>query len=166
MESTVPDDTDNRPSKLTDADRRRAQLGLPIQRRAPRRPFQVAPQPVTTSPVPQAPQAYQTGSGPAGFGSGGESMAGRVPGAQRKPEYAAGLPSPGSVLGVSDTDTTNQYPGSLGFPANKPAGMGRPGSADLLSASFNPGLYAGGGAGVAESTASPDPQPGKRKRRS
>ena len=157
-----PDDSDNRPSKLSDADRRRAQLGLPTR---DERPVTLPSGSPTGNNLtgPSGP-GLPAGGGPAGFG--GESVAGSVSGSERKPEYAAGLPSPGSVLGVSDTDTTNQYPGSLGFPANKPAGMGRPGSADLLSASFNPGLYAGGGAGVAESTASPDPQPGKRKRRS
>ena len=49
------------------------------------------------------------GSGPAGFGGNtggaGQSVAGGVPGAQRKSEYKQPLPGPGSVLGLSDSDT-------------------------------------------------------------
>ena len=150
-----PDDTDNRPSKLTDADRRRAQLGLPIR---DERPVELpGGTPGTSGGAPSAP-GLPDGSGPAGFGSGGESMAGRVPGAQRKPEYATGLPSPGTVLGLSDADTPGQYPGSMGFP-------GTYGSPDLRAPSFNPGLFGPGGTGAPTSAAGPDSQSGPKPRR-
>ena len=118
---------------LSDADRRRAELGLPTRDERP----VTLPDGTTGGPGGSAPGTgnLPAGGGPAGFGR--ESMAGGVPGAEREPEFASGLPSPGTVLGLSDADTPGQYPGSMGFPA----GMGKPGDADLLTASFNPSLY-------------------------
>ena len=92
--------------------------------------------------MPQAPVTSPASSGPAGFGQ--QSVAGSIPGAQRKPEFAASVPSPGTILGVSNTNTSGQYPGSAGFSAPG-SGMGKPGDADLRSPSFNPNLFGPGG---------------------
>lgn len=129
------DDSDNRPSILSDADRRRAKLGLPVRDQRPVELPGSTPGTGSTSGAPGLPD----GSGPAGFGSGGQSMAGGVPGTKRKPEYAASVPGPGVVLGVSDANTPGQYPGSVGFTGDT-SGMGKPGDADLRTPSFNPGL--------------------------
>ena len=152
-----PDDAGNRASTLSDADRRRAKLGLPIR---DERPVTLAADAGNVGPGPSGP-GLPTGGGPAGFG--GESMAGSVSGSQRKPEYAAGIPSPGTVLGLSDTDASGQYPGGLGFPSS--AGMGQPGSADLYAASFNPGLYNGGSGAAATTAAGPDSATSTTRRR-
>ena len=146
--------TDVRP--LSDADRRRAELGLPTRDERP----VTLPDGSTANDGSTGPSGpgLPAGGGPAGFGS--QSMAGRIPGAERKPEFATGIPSPGTVLGLSDPDTSGQYPGGLGFPTS----VGQPGAADLLSASFNPGLYAGGSASPTTTAAGPDSQPSKRKR--
>jgi len=150
-----PDDSSNSPSALSDADRKRAKLGLPIR---DERPIEL-PNGTTGSggSSPAAP-GLPSGSGPAGFGTSSESMAGRVPGAERQPEYAASVPSPGTVLGLSDTDTTGQYPGSMGFP-------GTYGSPDLRAPSFNPGLFGPRGPGAATSAAGPDSQSSPKPRR-
>ncbi|MEK9639407.1 MAG: hypothetical protein VW299_01545 [Alphaproteobacteria bacterium] len=151
-----PDDSDNRPSKLSDADRKRAQLGLPVR---DERPVELpSGTPGSGGSASASAPGLPDGSGPAGFGGSGESMAGSVPGSQRKPEYASGIPSPGTVLGLSDTNTAGQYPGSMGFP-------GVYGSPDLRAPSFNPGLFGPGSAGAAATTASPNSQPGSKPRR-
>ena len=134
------DDSTVRARKLSDADRKRARLGLPIRDEQPvELPGSSAGNAPGTGNLP-------TGSGPAGFGSGSgqQSMAGSIPGTIRKPEFAASVPSPGTVLGVSNTNTTGQYPGSAGFSAPG-SGMGKPGDADLRSPSFNPNLFGPGG---------------------
>ena len=133
------DDSTVRARKLSDADRKRARLGLPIRDEQPvELPGSSAGNAPGTGNLP-------TGSGPAGFGSGSgqQSMAGSIPGTIRKPEFAASIPSPGTVLGVSNTNASGQYPGSAGFTA--PGGMGKPGDADLRSPSFNPNLFGPGG---------------------
>ena len=155
-----PDDSDTRASVLSDADRKRAQLGLPTRDERP-----VALPGATDGSRPgNAPggtvgpsgPGLPAGGGPAGFG--GEPMAGRVPGAERKPEYAASVPGPGTVLGVSDTNPASQYTGELGFAT---------GDADLRSPSFNPRLFGPGGQGATGSAAKPDSKPStKRKRKS
>ncbi|MFZ8904757.1 MAG: hypothetical protein ACO20I_12550 [bacterium] len=150
------DDSDNRPGKLSDADRQRAKLGLPTR---DQRPVEL-PTGTPGSPGPGLP----SGSGPAGFGSSGQSMAGGVSSAERKPEYAASVPGPGVILGLSDTDATNQYPGSVGFTGDT-SGMGKPGDADLFSASFNPSLFGGGSAGSAKPSAESNSKPGSKSRR-
>jgi len=146
-----PDDSTNSPRALSDADRKRAQLGLPVRNE---RPIELPSGTSDGSGQPAAP-GLPDGSGPAGFGNSSESMAGRVPSPQRQPEYASSVPGPGTVLGLSDTDTTSQYPGSLGFP-------GTYGSPDLRAPSFNPGLFGPGSASTAATTASPDTQPGSK----
>ena len=156
-----PDDSGTRASTLSDADRKRAQLGLPTR---DERPVALpsssdgtgAGNASGTGVRPSGP-GLPAGGGPAGFG--GQSVAGRVPGAERKPEYASSVPGPGTILGVSDTNPASQYTGQLEFPA---------GDADLRSASFNPGLYGPGSQRSAGSaaTANPKPGPAKRKRKS
>ena len=142
-----PNSGDDAASKLSDADRKRADIGLPTRDERPvRLPGGSGP-----TGANSAGAGLPANSGPAGFGSGGESLAAGVPGAERKPEYAAAVPGPGVVLGLSDTDATGQYPGSLGLTGTGTGSAPIPGSPDLQSASFNPGLYGAttpsGGAG-------------------
>ena len=132
-----PNSGDDAASKLSDADRKRADVGLPTRDERPvRLPGGSGP-----TGANSAGAGLPANSGPAGFGSGGESLAAGVPGAERKPEYAAAVPGPGVVLGLSDTDATGQYPGSLGLTGTGTGSAPIPGSPDLQSASFNPGLY-------------------------
>ena len=137
----LPSSSDDSPSTLSDADRRRANLGLPV------RDVRTINIPgVTdngTSPAAGMGTPSAPGPGPAGFGSGtlsGQSMAAGVPGAQRKPEYSQSLPDPGTVLGLpDDANASSQYPGAMGF---------TPGAADLRAPSFNPSLRPDTGSGV------------------
>ena len=131
--SYKPTDTGPSISALSDADERRAALGLPVRDE----PAVDLPG-ISNDPGATAAPGLPSGSGPAGFGSTGESMAGSVPGAQRKFEYKQPLPSPGSVLGLSNTDTSGPSTSKLGF--SSPANVGTYGSPDLQSPSFNPGL--------------------------
>ena len=118
------------PSTLSDADQLRAERGQPTRDEpAPSLPGLSGPGSANASSGPFGP-------GPAGFGSSGQSVAGSVSGSQRIPEYKQPVPSPGSVLGLPDTDTSSTYTGQLPITAN-------PGSPDLQSPSFNPGLSAG-----------------------
>ena len=130
------DDSTVRARKLSDADRKRARLGLPIRDEQP------VELPGSGSGDAPGTGNLPAGSGPAGFGQ--QSVAGSIPGSQRKPEFAASVPGPGTVLGVSDANASGQYPGSAGFSAPSP-GMGLPGAADLRSPSFNPNLFGPGG---------------------
>ena len=134
-----PSSDDTTPGELSDADRRRASLGLPIR---DERPINLAG--VTDDGTnsgsglgESGTPGLQPGTGPAGFGSGpigGESMAGSVPGSFRQPEYVIPLPDPGSVLSTGDADTSSKYPNAMGFTAVS-------GAADLQSPSFNPNLF-------------------------
>ena len=114
-----PSSSSSAPSRLSDADRIRSERGLPTR----------------DDPKPNLPGVTNDGAGsgnaagnlpaaggPAGFGgqpgggaAGGQSMAGGVSGAQRKFEYKQPIPSPGSVLGLSDTNASSQYTSQLGF---------------------------------------------------
>ena len=115
-----PSSSNSAPDRLSDADRIRSERGLPTR----------------DEPKPNLPGVTDDGTGsgyaagnlpaaggPAGFGgqsragagAPGQSVAGSVPGAQRKFEYKQPIPSPGSVLGLPNTDPTNQYTGQLGF---------------------------------------------------
>ena len=158
------DDTDNRPSTLSDADRKRSQLGLPTRDERtvtlPGATDGSGPGNAPTGSTGTAP-GLPAGGGPAGFGSDyytsrSQSMAAGVPGSERKPEYAASIPGPGTVLGVSDTDPTSQYPGRMEFTT---------GNADLQSASFNPGLYGPGSANTAKPAAGTDRKPKPKRKR-
>jgi hypothetical protein len=139
-----PSDDDRRPSKLSDADRKRAQLGLPTR---DARPVELPGSGSNAATQSGAAPGLPSSSGPAGFGSSGQSVAGGVSGTQRKPEYAASLPGPGTVLGLSDANSSGQYPGQLGLDA--PSSLGPSGAADLRSPTFNPGLFGGGAAAAA-----------------
>ena len=138
-----PDSADKRPPSLSPADVRRAASGQPVRE-----------QPRTTIPGisgPGAPDASGsglpgTGPGPAGFGSGDQSMAAGVPGAQRKFEYKQPLPGPGITLGLpSDANTPGGSSNQLAF-SSPGSSAASPvfGAADLRSPSFNPGLNAAG----------------------
>jgi hypothetical protein len=135
--SYKPSDSSTAPDKLSDADERRIRLGIPIRdESAPSLAGLSGPgsSPGTTIPGTNLPAA----GGPASFGTPGQSMAGGVPGAQRKFEYKQPLPNPGSVLGLPDTDASGFSTSQLGF--NSPSNVGSFGAADLQSPSFNPGL--------------------------
>ena len=146
-----PSSSDTDVAELSDADKRRSAIGRPVR-----------DEPTTQLPgITDGPGSG--GVGPAGFGSGGQPMAGGVSGAERKLEYKQPLPGPGSVLGVSDADTSSQYPGAMGFSAPNPAASPVFGSGDLQSPSFNPNLL-GIGSNQPAATASRKPS-AKRTRR-
>ena len=146
-----PSSSDTDVAELSDADKRRSAIGRPVR-----------DEPTTQLPgITDGPGSG--GVGPAGFGSGGQPVAGGVSGAERKLEYKQPLPGPGSVLGVSDTDTSSQYPGAMGFSAPNPAASPVFGSGDLQSPSFNPNLL-GIGSNQPAATASRKPS-AKRTRR-
>ena len=153
-----PSSSDTDPSTLSDADRRRSELGLPV--RDERTITLPGIDGTSTDLGESGAPGLSPGTGPAGFGSGplsGQSMAGGIPGAQRKPEYAQSLPDPGSILSAADPDASGKYPSQLGLTGGaSAAGMGPSGGADLRAPSFNPSLL---GAGTA---AGSKPRP-KRK---
>ena len=129
-----PDSAGSTPDVLSDADQLRAQRGTPIR-----------DEPTTSLPGITGPGSPSgsglpgTGPGAAGFGSGGESMATGVSGAQRKPEYKQPIPGPGITLSVpSDANTPGSNTTQLGF-------NGTLGSPDLQSPTFNPELLGIGG---------------------
>ena len=141
MEPTSQAASDSTPGELSAADRRRAELGLPIRDERPINIPGVADD-GTSGLGESGTPGLTPGTGPAGFGggSGGESMAGGIPSPIRKPEYVVSLPDPGTVLGTGDANVSDQYPGAMGF--SSPSSVGPTGSADLLSPSFNPNLRA------------------------
>ena len=135
--SYKPSDSGPTPDKLSDADERRSRIGIPVRdESAPTIPglSNTGLGTGTTIPGTNLPAS----GGPASFGTTGQSMAGGVPGAQRKLEYKQPLPNPGSVLGIPDTNASGFSTSQLGF--NSPSNVGSFGAADLQSPSFNPGL--------------------------
>ena len=142
-------------STLSDADLRRAADGRPI------RDERTISIPGITDD-PNAPSTPGVGPGSAGFGPGGQSMAGGVPGAQREFEYKQPLPGPGSVLGVPDANASTGYPGSVGFGSPNPAASPVFGAGDLQSPSFNPSLQPERGASPAPTASR---KPAKRSRK-
>ena len=145
-----PSSSDTDVAELSDADKRRSAIGRPVR-----------DEPTTQLPgITDGPGSG--GVGPAGFGSGGQPVAGGVSGAERKLEYKQPLPGPGSVLGVSDTDTSSQYPGAMGFSAPNPAASPVFGSGDLQSPSFNPNLL---GIGSNQSAAAASRKPSAKRTR-
>ena len=141
-----PSSSDPGISTLSDADKRRAAAGQPVRDELTIDIPGISPNSTPGSGLPG------TGPGPAGFNSGSEqSMAGGVPGAQRKFEYKQPLPGPGSVLGIPDADTSSQYPGPVGFGSPNPAASPVFGSGDLQSPSFNPSLQPERGTSAAQS---------------
>ena len=159
-----PSSSSDTPDVITDADRRRSLLGLPIRDERPITLPGIGPDTGTGLGESGTP-GLQPGTGPAGFGSGpisGESMAGSVPGTIRKPEYATSLPNPGTILSTGDANASGQYPGAVGF--NSATTMGPIGSPDLQSASFNPGLFGATGRAAAADAAGGAKSARKRKR--
>ena len=138
-----PSSSDDNVPELSDADKRRSAIGRPVR-----------DEPTTSIPGITdngAPGSGLPGSGPgsAGFGSGGQSMAGGVPGVERKLEYKQPIPGPGAVLGIPNADPTGQSASQLGFGAPNPGASPVFGSPDLQSGSFNPGLLGQRGPGPA-----------------
>ena len=148
--------SDDTISTLSDADKRRSAIGRPV------RDEPTTSIPGITGPGPTGSGLPGTGPGSAGFGgSGGESMAGRVPGAQRLLEYKQPVPGPGVTLGIpGDTNASGQYPGSVGFGQPNPGVSPVFGSGDLQSPSFNPGLLGQRGPGAAPTTGR---KPGRKR---
>ena len=150
--SYKPTDSSTSPSKLSDADKRRSELGLPTRDERP------ANLPGLNGPTNNnsAGTNLPNGGGPAGFGAPGgspfgQSMAGGVPGTQRQLEYKQPLPSPGTVLGLSNADASGPSTSQLGF--NSPSNVGAFGAPDLQSPSFNPSVYGSGTNAGANATA-------------
>ena len=144
-----PDSAGSTPDVLSDADQLRAQRGVPIR-----------DEPTTSLPGVTGPGSPSnaglpgTGPGAAGFGSGGESMATGVSGAQRKPEYKQPIPGPGITLSVpSDANTPGSNSTQLGF-------NGSLGSPDLQSPTFNPGLL-----GIGSEPAGASSRPARSRKR-
>jgi hypothetical protein len=139
-----PNDDGNAVPTLSDADRRRAAIGRPVREQP--RPSLAGLEPGTSTGSGTGPGGVPASGGPAGFGGpgagpAGQSMAGGVPGAERISEYKQPLPSPGSILGLPDTNTATNYSSQLGFNSATAASASPVfGAADLQSPSFNPGL--------------------------
>ena len=110
MEVTSQADTGPSISALSDADERRAALGLPIRDE----PAVDLPG-ISGSPGSTTNSVPGTGPGAAGFSTPGQSVAGGVPGAQRKLEYKQPLPSPGSILGLSNADSAGTFNKQVGL---------------------------------------------------
>ena len=142
------------PDKLSDADERRASIGLST--RDEPAPSLAGLSNTGTNSAVSSSNVPGTGPGAANFGTTGQPVAGSVPGAQRKLEYRQPLPSPGSVLGIPDSDVSGLSAGKLGF--NSPSNVGTFGSPDIQSPSFNPGLLNRPG-----TNARPKPSSGKRR---
>jgi hypothetical protein len=153
--SYKPTDAGPVPDKLSDADERRSRNGLPI-RDEPTPNIAGLSGPGTDPNTNSAGPGLPSGSGPAGFGTAGQSMAGGVPGAIRQLEYRQPLPGPGSTLGLPDTDASGFSTSQLGF--NSPSNVGAFGAADLQSPSFNPSLF-----NAAGPNAGSKPAGGKRR---
>ena len=112
-----PNSDEPGPTTLSDADRERSRRGdEPRDIRRYQLPG-VGPLQPGSGTGPTSPN-LPANSGPAGFGSGGESLAGGVSGAQRVPEYSQPIPAPGSQLSVSDNpNSAGGYPGISGLRA-------------------------------------------------
>jgi len=142
------------PSTLSDADRVRSAIGRPI--RDERGVTLPGVGSGTTGNV--LPGNVPSAGGPAGFG---EPMADGVSGTERKSEYQQSIPSPGSILGLSDANTPGNYASKLGF-------TGTFGSPDIRSPSFNPGTAVQqtnsvGSAGTPAQTANRRRRPGRQQ---
>ena len=144
-----PDSAGFSPDVLSDADQLRASRGTPIR-----------DEPTTDLPGINGPGSPSgsglpgVGPGSAGFGSGGESMAAGVSGAQRKPEYKQPIPGPGITLSVpSDANAPGSNTAQLGF-------NGSLGSPDLQSPTFNPELL-----GIGSEPAGAASRPARRRKR-
>ena len=143
-----PDSASSSPDVLSNADKLRAQRGIPVR-----------DEPTTSLPGITGPGSPSgsgipgTGPGAAGFGTDGQSMAAGVPGAQRKPEFQQPIPGPGVTLSIpDDANTPGSNTAQLGF-------NGTLGSPDLQSPTFNPELLGIG----SQPAAGPGPGPSQRR---
>ncbi len=119
-----PSSGDSAPDKLSNADKRRSELGLPTR---------------DERPVDLPGIGPSTGLPTAGVdNSSRESVAGSISGAERQYEHTQPIPSPGSVLGLPDTNTTGQSSGFMGFTGSPTTNAGPAFNAELL----NPGSAA------------------------
>jgi len=141
------------PSTLSAGDRARASRGSkPRDQRRYELPG-IGPDKPGTGSNPAAP-GLPANSGPAGFGTSGESMAGSIPGSQRIPEYQQPIPSPGTQLSITDNpNDAGGYPGSMGFNAGTTSSPVFA-SPDIQSPSFNANLFG---------TQQPGPTGGQRR---
>jgi hypothetical protein len=129
------------PAVLDPIESGRRDLGLPISA-GPERPSFV---PDPGGPLGLLPGGPGSGSG--GVGPGGQPLAGGIPAAERKPERAAQLPVPGSLL--ADDPTGGTYLASAGFgsgqlPGQLPGGAFNYGDPDLVIPT-GAGLFPGRG---------------------
>ena len=140
-----PSSSDDSIPTLSDADQRRAAIGRPTRDE----PVSVIPGVTNDGNTGAAGTGVPGDPGSAGFGTGGESLAGGVPGTQRKLEYKQPLPGPGTVLGLPNTDPSGQSTSQLGFNSalNASPVFASP---DLQSPSFNPGLLNSRGAAASQ----------------
>jgi len=163
-----PSANDQRPTRLSDADKRRSELGRPIRDERPiTLPGVSTPGGASGTGTNAASPGLPAAGGPAGFGgdtsSTGQSVAAGIPGSQRKSEFAQPIPGPGTILGLPDSDATGQYPNRLGVTGTQSAIP--TGAADLLSPSFNPGVFGARGAAAAGSAATGNPKSGSKPKR-
>ena len=142
--------SDDRPSKLSDADRKRAQSGQPT------RDERTVSIPGITGPASGS-GGFGTDGLPGGTDPSGQSMAAGISGSERKSEYAQPIPGPGTVLGLSDADTSGTFPGAMGFSSGTTSSPVF-GSPDVQSPSFNPGVFGPGSASTAEPASAPTPK--------
>jgi len=156
--SYKPSGDNSGPNTLSDADRVRSKLGRPIRDEPTINLAGIG----TDLPTDSSGSNLPAGSGPAGFGGTGQSMAGRVPGSKPVPEYAKSIPGPGTILGLPDTNASGQYPSSLGF-SNTTAASPVFGSPDISAPSFNPSLLAGSGQKPGNEGAPARSKPGSRR---
>ena len=140
-----PSSSDTEQPTLSIADKRRATRGEPTRDEpTPSLAGLSGDGPAGTS------AGLPTAGGPAGFGTGGQPMAGGVPGSERVAEYKQPIPGPGITLGIpSDTNAATNYSSQLGFTGG--SNVGSFGSPDLQSPSFNPELLRSGTAGASGS---------------
>ena len=152
-----PTDSSSDPTKLSDADKRRAATGRPVRDElTPSLPGLQSGANARNNGGGTIPGTNLPASGGAA-GFGGQSMAGSVPGAQRKFEYKQPLPGPGSILGLpSDPNQPGTQSSQLGF-------SGQFGSPDFQSPSFNPGLLGGGDGLLGGQRVQPSSQPNPRR---
>ena len=157
-----PTSSDSTPTRLSDADRIRAERGLPTRDEPKPNLPGVTDGSSNNSNGPTG--NLPAGGGPAGFGGqpgGGQSLAGGVPGPQRKFEYKQPVPGPGSVLGLPNTDSPAGSTAQLGFSGQ----FGDPSS--LAEQNINAIRNANpGGAGSGSASGSGNGRVSKRRKRS
>ena len=163
-----PSTSEQRPSRLSDADKRRSELGRSIRDERPiSLPGVSTPGGASGTGTNAASPGLPAAGGPAGFGgdtsSTGQSVAAGIPGSQRKSEFAQPIPGPGTILGLPDSDSTGQYPNRLGVTGTQSAIP--TGAPDILSPSFNPGLFGARGQSASGSAGGTNSKSGSKPKR-